>query len=283
MRELSSTYFVQDKKKKKDELARLTIQDQMITTAMGGVLTEQADPTVFRRMLDVACGPGGWLIKAAQTYPTIEKLVGIDISQQMIKYARTQAASNHVNDRVEFYVMDALQKLDFPADSFDLVNLRFGLSFLRTWDWPKLVSGLLRVTRPGGIVRLTESEVATQSNSPALTHLCKELQYAFFQASHFFEHENTGLTDRLPLLLNQYGCQSVQTKVYVIECQAGTAEGEICYEDMRLIFQTLQPFIQKWGDTLQNYKAIYRQALDEMRQPDFCVRWNIHTAWGNRA
>jgi ubiquinone/menaquinone biosynthesis C-methylase UbiE len=283
MKELASTYFVQDKKKKKNELTRLMIQDQMITTAMGGVLPEQADPTAFRHVLDVACGPGGWLVNVAQTYPTIEKLVGVDISQQMTKYARTQAESNHVNDRVEFYVMDALQKLDFPADSFDLVNLRFGLSFLRTWDWPKLLGRLLWVTRPGGVIRLTESEVITQSNSSALTCLCKELQYAFFRAGHFFENENTGLTDHLSRLLNQYGCQSVQTKTYVIEYRAGTTEGKACYEDMKLIFQTLQPFIQKWGNAPHNYKGIYNQALCEMRQPDFFVKWNIHSIWGNKA
>ena len=94
-----STYIVQDRKNKK-ELTRLTIQDQMITAAMGGVLPEQADPTVFRRVLDVGCGTGGWIIEAAQTYPTMS-LVGIDISQRMIEYARAQAEAHQVNDRVE--------------------------------------------------------------------------------------------------------------------------------------------------------------------------------------
>src|SRR5437764_9490044 len=108
MRDDSSTYVVQERKYKKDELTRLTIQDQILTTAMGGVLAEQTDPTVFRHVLDIACGTGGWLIKAAQTYPTIEKLVGIDISQQMIKYSQTQAEADQLNERVEFHVMDAL-------------------------------------------------------------------------------------------------------------------------------------------------------------------------------
>src|SRR5437763_617458 len=132
MKELSSTYFVQYRKSKK-ELIRLTIQDQMITTAMGSVLPEQADPTVFSRVLDIGCGTGGWLIETAQTYPRMA-LVGIDISQRMIKYARAQAKASYVNSRIEFHVMDALRTLKFPAASFDLVNLRFGLSFLRTWD-----------------------------------------------------------------------------------------------------------------------------------------------------
>jgi ubiquinone/menaquinone biosynthesis C-methylase UbiE len=87
MKDSPSTYFVQDKRNK-TELTRLAIQDQMLTTAMGGVLPEQPDPTVFRRVLDVACGTGGWLIEAAKAYPTMS-LVGIDISQRMIRYAVT--------------------------------------------------------------------------------------------------------------------------------------------------------------------------------------------------
>lgn len=40
-----STYFVQDRTNK-DERTRVQIQDTMITKEMGGVLPEQADPTL---------------------------------------------------------------------------------------------------------------------------------------------------------------------------------------------------------------------------------------------
>jgi len=115
------TYFILDRKSEK-ELTRLTIGDQMITAGMGGVLSEQPDPTIFRRVLDVGCRTGGWIIEAAKTYPTMS-LVGIDISKRMIEYARIQA--RQVSDQVDFRVMDALLILEFPAAFFDLVNLRF--------------------------------------------------------------------------------------------------------------------------------------------------------------
>src|SRR5260370_36774855 len=86
-------------------------------------------------------------------------LVGIDINQHVMEYACAQAADHHVDDRVKFHVMDALSILDFPDASFDLVNLRFAISFVRTWDWPMLLKKLLRVVRPGGVVRLTDEEV----------------------------------------------------------------------------------------------------------------------------
>jgi len=272
----SSTYFVQDIKNKK-ELTRLDIQDRVITAGMGGVLPEQADPSVFHRVLDVGCGTGSWLVEVAQTYPEMS-LVGIDINPRMIKYARTQA--DQVNDRIKFYVMDVLGVLDFPADYFNLVNLRFGVSFVRTWDWPKMLSELLRVTRPGGVVRVTESEVIIQSNSPGLTQLCEMVQYAFFRAGYLFDQESTGLTSHLARLLNQCGCQQVQTKTYTMEYRVGTAEGKAYCENLELAFQMVRPFIQKWGYATKDYEAIYRRTLDEMCQPDFVATANMLTAWG---
>src|ERR1700690_900455 len=84
-RELPSTYFVQDRSNI-DELRRVHIQDVMITREMGGVLPEQPDTTRFRRVLDVGCGTGGWLIETAKAYPEIKLLVGIDVSKHIIEY-----------------------------------------------------------------------------------------------------------------------------------------------------------------------------------------------------
>jgi hypothetical protein len=71
-----STYWVQDRSDE-EELTRLRLQDQMLTADMGGVLSEQPDPAVYRRVLDVSCGTGGWLIEAAKTYPSMSLLVGL--------------------------------------------------------------------------------------------------------------------------------------------------------------------------------------------------------------
>ena len=43
LREQASAYFVQDRSNV-EEMARLEIQDAMLTTAMGGVLEDVADP-----------------------------------------------------------------------------------------------------------------------------------------------------------------------------------------------------------------------------------------------
>jgi hypothetical protein len=105
---------------------------------------------------------------------------------------------------------------------------------------------------------------------------------AFFRAGHLFTQETAGLTGHLLRLLKQYGCKDVQTKAHTIEYQAKTPEGEAYFENVRLVFQTLYPFIEKWGGAPHDYKVIYRQALHEMSQPDFYVKWNLFTAWGSK-
>lgn len=116
-REHPSTYFVQDRSNQ-EEMERLEIQDKMATAGMGGVLSEQPDPTRFRCVLDVGCATGGWLLETARTYPTVEKLFGADISDKMLEYARAQAKSQHLENRVQFQTMDALRMLEFPPVFF---------------------------------------------------------------------------------------------------------------------------------------------------------------------
>jgi ubiquinone/menaquinone biosynthesis C-methylase UbiE len=242
-------------------------------------LPEQPDPSIFHRVLDVGCGIGGWLIEAAQTYPEMSLLAGVDISSKMIAYAREQAAARQLSDRIEFHVMDALLMLEFPPDFFDLVNQRFGFSYLRTWDWPKLLQEYQRVTRSGGVIGITESEVVV-CNSPAQMRLYDLFLEALYRAGHFFVHERDGITSYLAGLMQQHGIQQVQTRTYTLEYRAGTPEGQRFAENMRLSYRTIVPWLRRWIRLSEDYQAIYQQAQQEMQQPDFIATWKLLTAWG---
>lgn len=277
-REHPSTYFVEDRSNQ-EELARLQILDQLATTGMGGVLPEQPDPTIFRRVLDVGCGSGGWLIEAAKTYPTISLLVGVDVSSTMTAYARNQAEVQQVSDRVEFHAMDALRRLEFPNGYFDLVNHRMGWSWVRTWDWPKLLQEYQRVCIPGGVIRVTEADLPS-GNSPAMMHLHHLLLQAVYHAGRLFTTDSNGVNAQLADLLHRYGVQHVQTRTYRLEYHVGTPEGQKFYEDMSRAYRTALPFLRKWTNASEDYDKTYQQALIEMQQPDFVAVWNLLTAWG---
>ncbi len=278
-REHPSTYIVQDRSNE-EELKRLQIQDHMITASMGGVLPEQQDPTIFRRVLDVGCGTGAWLIEMAKTYPGPSTLVGIDVSSKMVTYARAQAEARGVGDRVQFHVMDALSMLQFPDGFFDLVNQRFGMSYLRTWDWPKLLGEYHRVLKRGGMVRVTESDMVTESSSSTLLQLAKLLFEAFCQAGHFFTPNPNGVTSGLARVLQQADFRDIHTHPHAIEYRAGTAEGQAFAQDMQHLFRTIVPYLRKWTRIPDNYEELYQQALNEIQQPDFVAIWRLLTAWG---
>lgn len=278
-REKASTYIVQDRSNQ-EELKRLQLQERMITHALGGLLPEQPDPTRFQRVLDMACGTGGWLIEMAKTYPAISRLVGVDISRRTIAYARAQAAAEQVSNRVEFYVMDALQELEFPPGAFDLVNLRFAAAFLRTWEWSRILQEARRLLQPGGVIRLTESDLPEHSSSPALLSLMHLLARAFCEAGNYFRLEAHGVSGELAGLLERHGFQSVQVQNYQPEVSADTLIGQFFAEDMKYLFRTAAPFIRKWTRMPDDYDKLYHQMLREMQQSDFQADGQSLTAWG---
>lgn len=277
--EQPSTYVVPNRSHQ-EELNRLQIQDHLFTTMMGGTLPEQRASTTFSRVLDVGCGTGGWLIELAQTMPASVVLVGVDASRTFVEYARAQAEAAHVSDRVEFHVADALRMLEFPTGFFDLVNQRTGMGWLRTWDWRKLLEEYQRVCRPGGVIRITESEWAV-SNSPALTRLSELIVQAFSRAGHLFTPTRDGLTSQLAPLLQQHGLQGVQTRVSTLHYQAGTLSWRPFFEDITLVFRNVLPFLQKWTQVPEDYEELYQQMLQEMQQPDFAATLDLLTAWGH--
>jgi ubiquinone/menaquinone biosynthesis C-methylase UbiE len=263
------------------ELNRLQIQDRMITAAMGGVLPEQLDPTRFHRVLDIGCGAGLWLLEVARIYPKISLLIGIDANNKMLDYARMQAKALQVEKRVEFLQMDALLHMEFPDEYFDLVNTRFCMSWLRTWDWPKFLQECQRVARPGAVIRITETDGNGKNNSPALTQLRELTTKAFYQAGHNFREDNMIAQD-LAHLLRQHGIQNVQTFPYAPKFRADTLEGQALAEDCKRAFRVLVPFLQKWTHMPDNYEDLYQQMALEVEQPNFTATWNLLTIWGTR-
>src|SRR5260221_13993116 len=69
------------------EMVRLTKQHRIVTRYMGGLFPEEVDLSAVQRVLDFACGPGGWGLDVAFSYPKIGVVV-VDVSQALTTYAR---------------------------------------------------------------------------------------------------------------------------------------------------------------------------------------------------
>ena len=264
------------------EMARLLEQDRLITAGMGGLFSERADLTGIHHLLDVACGPGGWALQVARRYPEVE-VVGIDISRTMIDYANAQARQQGLNN-ASFRVMDIRQALDLPAASFDLVNARF-LNFLPASAWSPLIQEFGRITRAGGVIRLTESEWWYYSSSPALETLNSLLIRALKQQGDSFSQSGrfTGVLPMLGSFLRQAGCVTINYQPHVIDYSFGSPAYEGFRRDAAAVFKLFQPFLVRTGVATQaEVDQLYRQMRAEMQREDFRGLLFPLTAWGQK-
>jgi ubiquinone/menaquinone biosynthesis C-methylase UbiE len=264
------------------EMARLLGQDRLITKGMGGLFSERFDLSGIHRMLDVACGPGGWALEVAFTYPEIE-VVGVDISRAMIDYANAQARVQGLTN-ASFQVMDIQKPLDFPDASFNLVNARF-INFLPAAAWPKLMQEFKRITQPGGVIRLTESEWWYYSNSPALENLNTMIIRALKQQGESFSQSGrfTGVLPMLGRFLLDAGCANVNYRSHVVDYSYGTEAYEGFRHDAAVVFKLFQPFIVRMGvATQEEVSRLYEQMQLEMLRDDFRALMLPLTAWGEK-
>lgn len=278
-----TTHYIADPHTRAN-LKRLTHVDRLVTRLLGGLLPEQADPAHFHRVLDIGCGPGCWLIDLALAHPTMS-LVGIDIDTYILNYAYAEAVAAQVSGRVEFRVMDALRPLEFPSASFDLVNMRMGSSFLRTWEWPHLLKEIARVLRPQGVVRLVEMDLISQSSSESILHIARGLAHAFFNASHFFGPTSDGLTAHLERLLQAQCYRDIQMNITEAVAQAGTSLGQDALEYAVRAGPLMRPFVQKWrGGDPKEYDSVYQQLVRDIRDdPNFYTLSRFVTVLAKKA
>lgn len=248
----------------------------------GNTLPEQGDVSAFQRVLDIASGNGEWALRVAPTSLQMQ-VVGIDADVELIEQARTQAQAKGVGN-VGFTAMDPFQPLKFDEGTFDLVNARFLAGQLPVSAWPQLLTGLVRITRPDGVVRLLEGELPI-TNSPALAKLDGMLSDALYQTKRSFSPYGRllGITPALKHLLQDAGCQNVQQRVAVTNFSADKAAHVQLSQDMATTYRLVQPFLVEAGVTTQEeVEQVYQQMLSELQSEDFLAVAFWLTVWGTK-
>ncbi len=253
------------------EMARLIDQDRLLTQAMGGLFCERDDLSTLFDVLDIGCGPGAWVLNVAHTYEEIE-VIGIDISKSMIQYAQAYAQVRELPN-AHFQVMNVREPLDFPDASFDLINARTIAAFLYPDDWAGLLAQCQRVLRPGGVLRLTEPEWGF-SNKAAVETYCALFNQTCMLAGRSFSPtgRHFGITPVLERFLRDASFHAIQRKAHVLNYSAGTLAHLPTYENFKLRFRLLQPFLVSTEVAPQEViEQLYEQAMLEMLAEDFCA------------
>jgi SAM-dependent methyltransferase len=248
------------------EQARLLDLDTLLNQAMGGPLSEQGEEALQRvhDVLDIACGPGGWVQCVARLYPHMQ-VTGIDLSPTAIAYAQALAGVMRLPN-THFMVMDATVPLAFPDACFDLVNAR--------------------LLRPGGVLRLTEGEwgIVTAA-APATARLFGLGLDALHRAGRSCSPDGrySAITPMLRRFLRQAGFGDLQCRAYALDHSFGTQAHRGFCENYRLLFKLGQPFLLQQGLAAQEeLDALYEQALGEMPAEDFGAILYLLTVWGSK-
>src|SRR5581483_11521112 len=88
-----NTYFLDSESP--TEMARLINLDRITTRAMGGPLVGITNPSTLRNIVDLGCGPGGWVLDVAFELPEAE-VEGVDVSRIMVDYANARARTQQL-------------------------------------------------------------------------------------------------------------------------------------------------------------------------------------------
>jgi len=262
-------------------MARLITMARQVTEDMNGLFPPQVNHTTAHHVLDVACGPGQWVIDVAQNNPHIQA-TGVDISNVMIAYA---SATTKEIPNAHFRVMDARQPLDFPDHSFDLVQARFITAFMLTTNWPKLIQECWRILKPGGTLCLVEGENFGISNSASMEEYNALLALAMRRAGHCFAPAGNmfGIAPMLPRLLQKQGFQHIVQRNFALNFSAGTRANSAWFANYKTAMKLLQPFLIQWQTTTQvEIDTIYTNALQDIQSPDFCALWFYIAASGEK-
>ncbi len=113
---------------------------------------KQLEPSYPKTILDIATGTGDFAILAAKMLHP-DKIVGIDISEGMMKVARVKVEQSGLRQVIDMKKEDCLA-MSFPDNTFDAATSAFGIRNFQNLD--KGLAEICRVMKPGGHLSLVE-------------------------------------------------------------------------------------------------------------------------------
>ena len=119
-------------------------------------LIDDLDPPSGGKVLEIGCGTGRNLKRAAELYPTI-RAYGIDVSNEMLASARRTIERSGLSARVAIAQADAT-RLDpealFGVGAFDRIFISYALSMIPAWK--DALACASRRLAPGGALHIVD-------------------------------------------------------------------------------------------------------------------------------
>lgn len=119
-------------------------------------VSELIDTNLSLKVLDVACGTGDFTIEIARKAAQGSKVIGVDLSEGMMKIGREKIAAAGVQAVMEYGDCEAL---DYADGSFDRVSAGFGVRNFENLD--KGLREMCRVLKTRGKIVILELSIPT--------------------------------------------------------------------------------------------------------------------------
>jgi len=254
------------------ELARLQLQEGLFNNIIDA-FPSQFVPGAGKRILDLACGPAGWLLNIMQAHPEMSG-TGVDLSARMIRYARAQAEARGLAAR--FAIMDILRTWDLPDEHFDLVNARFITGMVPVVSWPHVLQECWRVLRSGGVIRHTEFAHASTPNSPSAEKLMMLTYAAIYKGKQIFSPYSMAANPVLAQILTARGFTNMTLVPYLVDFSYGTPLHPLMYRDLQISNEHLKPFLARMQVAPAEELDRLREEWDkEWQAQNFCGHWYL--------
>ena len=108
-------------------------------------------------ILDIATGTGDLAINLSKT--NASKVIGLDISDGMLKVGRQKIVKKKLNKTIEMVLGDS-ESLPFEDNTFDAITVAFGVRNFENLE--KGLTEILRVLKPQGIFVILETSVPSK-------------------------------------------------------------------------------------------------------------------------
>ncbi len=154
------------------------------------------------RVLDVGCGTGHLTQWFAERVGPTGRVTGLDASNVLLTEARQRAGERGLPLD---YVQGDAHQLPFPADSFDRCYANLVLEHVE--DPQRALAEMLRVTRPGGFLVVTDNDFNDPELTQRLSPVSQQVQEVLRRT---FRHGS--LARQLPTLFQEAGLRSVQVE-----------------------------------------------------------------------
>lgn len=164
---------------------------------------------VSGKVLDAGVGTG----KNLKYYPAEAQVTGVDLSPGMLTRARQRA--QRARCTVELKLMDA-SKLEFPDATFDACITTYMFCVLPDELQRLVLQELLRVTKPGGQVRILEHRYSQRRWRRTLMKVYTPYVKWFFQSRYDHPIGDAVHASGAKILEERYVASDVE-KLYILE------------------------------------------------------------------